>query len=387
MKHYLMIFSLTVFYSYSQSTDFKFKICTDSTVTSKHETNDVLFLIGEYHVQHGNFKIHLSYYDYLKSKGLSPKYIIEEGAPSYGYVMTKYLKTGDEFLLDIMGVDSNFRQIFRDLALFYKSLPDDKKFKYVGVDFERLVQIAHYAVRDILLQSNLYCDYKSFAFIEEESNCFDEKEVCYLFSLFKRKENPISWGRKNLKEDLTKLLDYVNSQDSLIIKDHLSSELYTELSIIMKSFEISKKRRRLFVVFERTEFQVEREKFMTNNIYRLFVNDPHAIVYGQFGIDHVLLSTYNKHPKPDQKMRLAIDLNNNPEYPLTNHKVCSNIIYYDYFKPNSYKFLQSDLSKINSEFTKMKDCELLIKDFENKSKATNLILFKTQHSVPVSSFK
>jgi len=366
---------ISSFYVNSQN-NFNYKIC--ETEVDNRDIKKTLFLIGEYHWQKGNFQVGLSYDSYLKENDLFPKYFVDESSPSYGYLFNRYISTGNELILKILDPTKQYWDVFREQRLYQQS--SSVKIKYVGVDIEQFNYIAHYALREIFSEVQMPCNYSETWNTDSNNDTLNyaQIELCEIINSIKSIQNPLASSNKGLKKDLDEILLFSKSSDSVLIKKNLGDNLFFEFTQIMTSYEISKKRKRLFVVFESDKFQIEREKFMTNQIYQLFAKDSTAIVYGQFGIDHVLLSTYKKHPKPYEKIRLGIALNNDKAYPLTNNKVCSNVIYYDYFKPSMYKFLQSDLKKIPNEFSKMKDCQLKILDFENKSKANNLILFKTK---------
>lgn len=187
---------------------------------------------------------------------------------------------------------------------------------------------------------------------------------------FENKPNPFLWGSKDLKRDIEEFYMIFNHKDSLKFREFIKKD-YNIVLNIQAAYNLHKKHK------NNESFEVEREIFMSNNVYNIFKHDSNTIVLGQLGLFHTILSTYKKKPKHSDLIRLAKTLNSDSLYPLTNKKVSSNIIYYQNTKPKHYSFLQVDFKKMTPLFNEMENCDLFIKEVNN-GKVSNLILYKNR---------
>lgn len=318
-----------------------------------------LFLTGEFHYQPGNFNIMLSYWDFLNKNQIYPKYIIEEQGPSYAYLFNKYLETGDNYLLDLMEGYEGSKKLYKQIRFYRNNLPSDKKFYSVGVDIEQYSYMTMYALRDILM--------RSFSNIKDIDTLPDE--LWSLHQEVKTMDRPDLWRRKDLKKTISKISKAIKTKDSIIIKSWSGND-FQQVQNIIKSFDLSLKRKRLFLNNEGKKFQKAREELMTKNIYDIYLKDSSAISYGHFGLNHIQLSLKGKYNS------LAVILNSDRKYNVLNNKICSNTIYYSYFKKKDYKSLNLDYIKINEKLRTMENNTLYLFSLEDKPKYSNLLLFK-----------
>lgn len=328
-----------------------------------------IYLIGEQHFFRGNFNIRTTYHKTLISNNVYPDYILDEEGPSFSFLLNKYLETGDEKIFNIIEDNRNVKSLYEQYKAFYDSLPKDKKFRHVGIDQEKYLYMTHYAIRYIILE-NIQSYYASMNNYSSE----DWEWVNNIIHSFEEKPYPTAWNKKNLKDDIDRVFYILNSKDSAIFKNSITID-YDIISDIRAAYNLMNKRKKFFIENESQEIQSEREIFLTNNVYKIFIHDPRAIIMAQLGFYHTILYDYLKKPKPVDKIRLANVLNNDSHYPITNKKVCSNIIYYKNTKSKQYGFLQVDFRSITPIFEEMQNCDLLIKDINN-DRVNNLILYK-----------
>lgn len=334
----------------------------DSIIDSKCK----IFFVGEYHHKPFNFNIEFTFWKLLNDNNIYPKFNIREDGPSLGYLITKYLETGNDTILSVIESHKNNWEIYRKVREYYLKLPNDKKFTFVGIDIDRFHYQVHYAIRDILINPHNLCN--------------NETDRCYSFDSLVKEirtvNNPIEYGKTGLKEQLKFLLHLLDSPDSTLILNHIieNSEIFNK---IISAYRLALESKRVFIDNENKEFKTKREWLMINNLYSLYQKDSLAVCIGRFGFFHIQLSKPTKKLNKYNDISMAAILNNDLRFPLTNKKINSNIIVYSYAFPKHYKFLKTNCNDVNSIFKSMPQNTLYFMDYNDKTFMTNLILFKS----------
>jgi len=340
---------------------------SDYTLTSSGEfckngiqNNNKIYLIGEYHVQKLNFNIEFTFWQLLNQKGIFPKYNLREDGPSLCYLLNEYMKTGNEAIINILEFGDK-SGISKKVRNYYLSLPDEKKFSFVGIDVDRDAYLTHYAIRNILLKSK--------EIITEH--------IDSIIRSFKLKKNPLAFSNKELEGDIKLLFKIMSNPDSIYVKKY-SMNNYEYLKLIKRSWELNKEAGMYNLNKASQEFKTKREWFMVNNLYSLIKNDTNAVCFGSFGIHHVQLSNKEKSYNDFNDVSMAAILNNDTSFPLTNNKINSNVIVYSYLYPKHYKFFKTDEKEIKDCFKSMKENSLQFRQYTDPSFVTNLILLKAK---------
>lgn len=345
-----------------------FSICNRDSLEYFQSSLDQykLFLIGEYHGQESNIKIEFTYLEYLNSENIYPKYLIDEEGPSFGYLLTKFIKTGDTTILEVINSSKERWGLFNDFKKYYESLPNDKKFAVIGVDVDRFYHVTHHAVRDILLAKEVDC---------KESD-FECKKLIYILNSFKLVVNPLLFGTKDLKNHLNEVSSLLKSKDSVVLRRHCEGN-FLILKQIIAAYDLAKERRRIFLHNESKEFRTKREWLMINNLYSIYLKDASAICVGRFGSFHTLINLPKKQHHVYNDISMASILNNNNKFSLTNQKVSSNLIVYNYAYPKQYKFIKTNVGEMKTIFERMPSNTIFIKKLGHESEITNVILLKS----------
>ncbi|QAT38916.1 hypothetical protein [Clostridium sp. JN-9] len=135
--------------------------------------NYEVFLTGENHFVDVNFPLETFFLEYLVTYG-NIKYFLPEVSHSIGCGYDEYLKTGDENILNelckkqhmsVLATNQNIKD-WKNLKRFYDTLPQDKKFKVIGIDVEDMTNIAaDYIYKKLSIVGNLtnfplLCEFK-----------------------------------------------------------------------------------------------------------------------------------------------------------------------------------------------------------------------------------
>lgn len=153
------------------TTEYLSDVNTDSLIESFDLEKDNLdkyniYMIGEYHGTVGTFvtKLELIKYFY-ETHGVSD--LIMETGYSSGFLLNRYINTGDEEILNTLlensiGTSTNrieYKEYLERIYEFNKSLPDDTKLKIHGVDVEHQYYVGTYLLelilRDLVIPTEL----------------------------------------------------------------------------------------------------------------------------------------------------------------------------------------------------------------------------------------
>lgn len=272
-----------------------------------------LFVSGEAHATQKNYDIQMEIIKNL-SKNSDLKYIIAEGSMTNALLINSYLETGDTDKLDIVfkelkntyGGNIEEYKFFQNLYEFRKTLPDDKKFAYLGVDIEHQTNLAVSYLWDLALRRGVY---------------EDVKEVVENFKQQKDEDELIS-SLKKVYDDVEKNSD--------VYSEKLSEEFWIFKYLIKNTLNTYK----VNSIKDNMQWSVLREEIMKENFYEIYNHFPKGKYYGQWGLEHAYLSNLKTNHYPEDKPRLATFLNSDENSPVKN-KVCSMaILYFDSFQTN-----------------------------------------------------
>lgn len=272
-----------------------------------------LFVSGEAHATQKNYDIQMEIIKNL-SKNSDLKYIIAEGSMTNALLINSYLETGDTDKLDIVfkelkntyGGNIEEYKFFQNLYEFRKTLPDDKKFAYLGVDIEHQTNLAVSYLWDLALRRGVY---------------EDVKEVVENFKQQKDEDELIS-SLKKVYDDVEKNSD--------VYSEKLSEEFWIFKYLIKNTLNTYK----VNSIKDNMQWSVLREEIMKENFYEIYNHFPKGKYYGQWGLEHAYLSNLKTNHYPGDKPRLATFLNSDENSPVKN-KVCSMaILYFDSFQTN-----------------------------------------------------
>lgn len=317
--------------------------CYDTAPVESDLEKYELFISGEYHATQKNHEVQKNIIKNLCEK-TDLRYIISEDTMANALLINDYIQTGDKSKLDIVFSNVNGTylnnkeqyEFYRWLYEFNKSLPEDKKLKYLGWDIEHQYKTTIYYLKNLIKGKNIPETTKNFIENFETENVKDNIPNI-LLSLEK-----ICTDIENSPSG------YDLGKDSWVFKYLMENLLNT---FKCKSIK--------------TDFQLwatTRENAVISNFYKIYehYNDNHkAKFYGEWGLYHCFLNN-------DDTIRLAKSLNNNEDSPFKN-KVCSMAnVYFDSFGMET----NGDSCTLdNSDFFKNENKELdLLRNFANDDK-------------------
>ena len=282
---------------------------SDIIDTDKYE----LFVSGEAHATQKNYDVQMNIIKNL-SKNSDLKYIIAEDSMANALLINNYLQTGEIANLDIIfknlqgtfGSNNEGYKFLQDLYEFNKTLPDDKKLTYLGMDIEHQTKLAIDYLRDITLRNDIYENVKELIenFQQKKSN---DELLASLETIYADVEN--------------------NPQ---MYSDKLGQKFWTFKYLIRNTLNTYKCK----IIKDETQWNSMRERAMTENFYEIYNHFPKGKYYGQWGLEHAFLSNVKTICHPDEP-RLATALNSKEDSPVKD-KVCSMaIVYFDSFNMNT----------------------------------------------------
>lgn len=272
-----------------------------------------MFVSGEAHATQKNYDVQMEIIKNL-SENSDFRYIIAEGSMANALLINSYLETGNTDKLDIVSKKlkntyaGNIEgyKFFQNLYEFRKTLPDDKKFTYLGTDLEHQIDLTVSYLYDVASRNGVYENIKEF--IEN----------------FKQKKE---------KNELISSLEKVYSdieKNSDVYSEKLCEEFWIFKYLIKNTLNTYKSK----LIKDGTQWGVFREEIMKDNFYEIYNHFPKGKYYGQWGLEHVYLSNLKTDNYPGDKPRLATALNSDENSPVKN-KVCSTaIMYFDSFQTN-----------------------------------------------------
>lgn len=283
---------------------------SDILDTNKYE----LFVSGETHATQKNFDVEIDIIKNL-SQNSDLKYIIAEYSMANAFLINTYLQTGEISNLDVVfkelkgtaASNNEFYKFLQDLYEFNKTLPNDKKLTYLGVDVEHQLNNTIGILYDIALRNDIYENIKELIenYNQQKSN---DELLASLETIYTDIQN--------------------NSQ---MYSDKLGQEFWIFKYLIRNILNTYKYE---IVSNDYLQQSSVRERAMIENFYEIYNHYPKGKYYGQWGLEHTYLSNVKINFHPENEPRLATALNSNEHSPVKD-KVCSmTIVYFDSFNMN-----------------------------------------------------
>lgn len=250
------------------------------------ENNDI-FLVGEIHSTSKSVKLNI---DFLKFfvENADVKYILFEGGYTMGQLLNEFLISGDFKILDFimnslygsLAYTQEQYDFFVELYEFNKTLPENKKLMFVGIDIEHQPNIALRYINSLLPNTKLPEDIKEY------------------FELLNK--TTVNNFLINTKKIAMGIKENENS-----FKEYLGDNFF-DFSFSINNMSVSR------------PGLSQREPYLKSNFTTLYERLPKGKYFGQFGKMHV--SKFGNMSKSDP-VSLANFLNN--EYEETKNKVIS----------------------------------------------------------------
>lgn len=329
-----------------------------------------IFLIGKEQPGKENLAVDISFLRKLNADNIFPKYIILETGHAKAFILNRYLENGEiDLLKDLFILDSVTQNHYVKLRAIHENLSPDRKFSFIGVNYDFDYEATHLALRYLLLNEKEFSENTMCTSGLKYIN-YDER-FNYLICTFI--DQRLSDSRA--KEDIELMLDILNSKDSSLVIKKMGVK-YNEAKMVLDSYLLSKQRKNSFIYYTPgdKEFQKKREDFITNNIYKLFLKDTTAYIFGSFTSCYTLF----KEPVPDKVdvfNTFANSLNYNGKYPLTNNKICASIIIHKDLLKQQSKDYGLNKNELVNEYKALEPNKLLVKPYTGKYPMINQILF------------
>ena len=250
------------------------------------ENNDI-FLVGEIHSTSKSVKLKI---DFLKFfvENADVKYILFEGGYTMGQLLNEFLISGDFKILDFimsslygsLAYTQEQYDFFVELYEFNKTLPENKKLMFVGIDIEHQPNIALRYINSLLPNTKLPEDIKEY------------------FELLNK--TTVNNFLINTKKIAMGIKENENS-----FKEYLGDNFF-DFSFSINNMSVSR------------PGLSQREPYLKSNFTTLYERLPKGKYFGQFGEMHVSKSGNMSKSDP---VSLANFLNN--EYDETKNKVIS----------------------------------------------------------------
>lgn len=217
--------------------------------------DNIIFLSGEYHGIVEAIDMHLYLLKYFV-KEANVKYILFESGYTSAEFLNEYLKSGDinilKYIMDslrgTMAHTKEYYELIQDIYEFNKSLPEDKKVQFVGIDIEHQPKVALKYIKSLVPNKEVGKEIKEFVSIIKTMRIGNYLEAT---------------------KELTKLI----KEDEPLIKEYFGDNFF-KLSLAIRNLSISKG-------------QMNREEYMINNFKEQYENLPEGKYFGQFGAYHI----------------------------------------------------------------------------------------------------
>lgn len=329
-----------------------------------------IFLIGKEQPGKENLAVDISFLRKLNADNIFPKYIILETGHAKAFILNRYLENGEiDLLKDLFILDSVSQNHYAKLREIHRNLSPDRKFSFIGVNYDFDYEATHLALRYLLLNEKEFSENTMCTSGLKYIN-YDER-FNYLICTFI--DQRLSDSRA--KEDIELMLDILNSKDSSLVIKKMGTK-YNEAKMVLNSYLLSKQRKNSFIYYTPgdREFQKKREDFITNNIYKLFLKDTAAYIFGSF------TSCYTLFKEPDTLKigvfnSFANSLNYSGKYPYTNNKICASVTIYGYILKQQAKEYGLNKDELMDDRRVLEPNKLLTKKYVGKCPMINQILF------------
>ncbi len=319
MYKYLIIILLFIFASvnlFSQNTKNCVLLNTkqynqdDSICFAEAYENYRFFIMGEYHFNKENNELFPMVFKNLYHNA-NVRIIFMENGFANSIIANHFMKTGNPKSLNLITSTNQFdKQMYKELKVFYDSLPINDKFRFIGVDLE----IYESANKFIHAAEILFGDNEIPDSIYELFNNFQNDASTKNIDIAQKTFDNIYFDWKNSKEKYITLLD----------------ENYTDYVKLLKRIKESYRFHFYNYNYGRDSLkQTRRERFIYNNISEEVKNYPDYNFFGQFGLAHIGLERFLIVNEKNGFQSFCTKLNTNPKSPLKNNVCSIAIIYFD----------------------------------------------------------
>ncbi|MEM7367307.1 MAG: hypothetical protein AAF587_01830 [Bacteroidota bacterium] len=245
------------------------------------------FFTAEQHWKTINTKIQFAFLTYLHQKA-NVRNLILEGGYAYGFLINRFLQTGDKLLLkkalnNIPVCPDDQEQMFELLYEYNQKLPDSQRIQTTGIDLEHSPELALQAIHTLLPQHQPPRQIaKNISRIKDlhQSRYYDKREVKRFF--------------KRLEKDLNRKRSHYQTYWG---KDLGRLELLVENSLHGFQFNLLKA-----LIFK--DSWQKREERMYNNFLTLTPYMKAGNFYAQFGALHTDISRSRSWEFPSLAHRL-----------------------------------------------------------------------------------
>ena len=284
---------------------------SDSSIFPNPNNQYRFFIMGEYHFKDDNSELFLNAFKNLY-KNENVRIVFMESGYANTIILNHYLETGDESSLSYVLENFQFkRYVYEDLLSFYDTLPENEKFKFVGVDLEIYEADTkfQYATQLLTTDNEIPDSLNNLINEFEDHNYADDTEaaqksfdkICF------------DWKRNNEK-----------------YKELMGDNYKTYVTLIKK---IKKSYRFDYYNYNYGKDsikQTNRERYIYNMIVSEVNKNPDCNFFGQFGLAHIGLERFLIVSEADGFQSFSAKLNSNKKSPLRD-QVCSiAILYFDY---------------------------------------------------------
>lgn len=317
--------------------------------------NHSVFFTGENHnFRNSNYKLQLKMLKYL-NKNFGVNHLFLEFGISRGWLVNNYVQTGDSATFKILKNYSydEYATLYKELMLFNKTLPDDKKIMIHGIDIERSystpIKVLSMLLPKITAPKSIQLNIeaiKSLAGKVDEEHIKEEVE-----------DEKLEYNYNDYKYNATTKNFNTENSLELIIKDYESKKEVYDLYLGDNAPLFGEIIKGIKAEFERDEMlrnrnihsYIFREQFLYDQLLALTKQYPGEKFYGQFGRCHTALESQDKWCDFYFFNSLASRINSSEEPELKN-KVLSIGIYYP--ESNSFEITASNKDKLNKLFEK-----------------------------------
>lgn len=221
--------------------------------------NNEIFLVGEFHAVKKSMELNLEFLKFFVENA-DVRYILFESGYTTAQLLNEFLETGDyeilEFIMSSLhgtfGYTEENHELLSGIYEFNKTLPDDKKLSFVGVDIEHQPNIALRYINSLVPKEEVPKE------IEEYFNLLGKTTM----SNFLVNAKKISSGIEENKH---------------IFEEYLGDNFF-DFSFSINNLSIS------------IPGMALREKYIKNNFKVLYERLPKGKYFGQFGNMHVMKS-------------------------------------------------------------------------------------------------
>ncbi|PLX09037.1 MAG: hypothetical protein C0596_04355 [Marinilabiliales bacterium] len=282
----------------------------DSTFLSDAYSRYRFFIMCEYHFREENTDLFLKVFKNLYTNA-NVRIVFMESGYANGYLVNHYLQTGDEECLSFITDLNQFEEkMYKELKKFYDTLPEDEKFKFVGVDVE------------------IYeADYKMFYTVSQmiQDSIMPEKLEDMIFDFQEKATEGNTDAAQDKFDDI--YFDWKNNKESY---KELMGNNYDSYETLMKRMKKSYRFQFYNYNYGRdTLKQTQRERYIYNNISSVVKENTNCNFFAQFGLAHIGLERFLIAGENNGFQSFSANLNTNKKSPLKD-SVCSiAILYFD----------------------------------------------------------